>query len=82
MAGMHPGEIDRLVEFLRKVAAEENVAIVAMVEHVMRAVVGMAEKVIVLHQGSKICDAATEEALNDPQVIECYLGHSPEGESA
>jgi branched-chain amino acid transport system ATP-binding protein len=82
MAGMHPSEIDRLVEFLRTVASEENVAIVAMVEHVMRAVVGMAQKVVVLHQGAKICDAATEDALNDPQVIECYLGRPPEEESA
>jgi branched-chain amino acid transport system ATP-binding protein len=49
-----------------------------MVEHIMRAVVGMAEKVIVLHQGSKIVDAPTKEALEDPKVVEVYLGHSPE----
>jgi len=79
MAGMHPGDIDTMVTFLKKVAKEENIAIVAMVEHIMRAVVGMAEKVIVLHQGAKICDAETQEALQDPKVVECYLGHPPEG---
>jgi len=78
MAGMHPGEIDRLVELLGGIASEEEVAIVAMVEHVMRAVVGMAQKIVVLHQGEKICDAPAQEALNDPKVIECYLGHAPE----
>jgi len=78
MAGMHPNDIDRMVEFLKEVAEKENIAIVSMVEHIMRAVVGFAEKVIVLHQGEKICEAPTKDALEDPNVIECYLGHPPE----
>ena len=78
MAGMHPNDIDQMVAFIKQVAVEEKIAIVAMVEHIMRAVVGMAEKVIVLHQGSKIVDAPTKEALEDPKVVEVYLGHPPE----
>ena len=78
MAGMHPNDIDRMVAFIKQVAIEEKIAIIAMVEHIMRAVVGMAEKVIVLHQGSKIVDAPTKEALEDPKVVEVYLGHPPE----
>ncbi|MCF8120499.1 MAG: ABC transporter ATP-binding protein [Deltaproteobacteria bacterium] len=78
MAGMHPNDIDQMVSFIKRVAEEENIAIVAMVEHIMRAVVGLAEKVIVLHQGSKIVDAPTKEALEDPKVVEVYLGHAPE----
>lgn len=78
MAGMHPNDIDQMVDFIKQVAEEEKIAIVAMVEHIMRAVVGMAEKVIVLHQGSKIVDAPTKEALEDPKVVEVYLGHPPE----
>jgi len=78
MAGMHPNDIDRMVAFLKQIAEEEGIAIVAMVEHIMRAVVGMAEKVIVLHQGAKLVDAPTKEALEDPMVVEVYLGHSPE----
>lgn len=77
MAGMHPNDIDDMVAFIQKIAAEEEIAIVAMVEHIMRAVVGMAEKVIVLHQGAKIVDAPTKEALEDPKVVEVYLGHAP-----
>jgi branched-chain amino acid transport system ATP-binding protein len=80
MAGMHPNDIDRMVAFIKRVAIEDKIAIVAMVEHIMRAVVGMAEKVIVLHQGSKIVDAPTKEALEDPRVVEVYLGHPPKGE--
>jgi branched-chain amino acid transport system ATP-binding protein len=78
MAGMHPSDIDSMVAFLKKIAQDEGIAIVAMVEHIMRAVVGMAEKVIVLNQGEKIVDAPTKEALENPKVIEVYLGHPPE----
>jgi len=78
MAGMHPKDIDQMVDFIKRIAVEEKLAIVAMVEHIMRAVVGMANKVIVLHQGSKLVDAPTEEALNDPRVVEVYLGRPPE----
>jgi branched-chain amino acid transport system ATP-binding protein len=78
MAGMHPNDIDQMVSFIKRIAQEEKIAIVSMVEHIMRAVVGMAERVIVLHQGSKIVDAPTKEALEDPKVVEVYLGHPPE----
>jgi branched-chain amino acid transport system ATP-binding protein len=78
MAGMHPNDIDQMVSLIKTLAKEQNIAVVSMVEHIMRAVVGMAEKVIVLHQGAKIVDAPTQEALRDPKVIEVYLGHPPE----
>ncbi len=74
MAGMHPSDIDHMVAFLITVAKEEGIAIVAMVEHIMRAVVNMAETVIVLDHGEKIVDAPTNEALNDPRVVDVYLG--------
>ena len=74
MAGMHPRDIDKLVAFLRKVRDEEGIAIVAMVEHIMRAVVGMAERVMVMHQGRKLVDAPTAEALGDQRVVDIYLG--------
>jgi len=63
-----------MVGFIKKIAEEEKIAIVAMVEHIMRAVIGIAEKVIVLHQGAKLVDAPTKEALEDPKVVEVYLG--------
>jgi len=78
MAGMHPNDIDRMVEFLKKISKEENIAVVAMVEHIMRAVVGMAERVVVLHYGAKLVDAPTEEALKDKRVVEVYLGGQAE----
>lgn len=78
MAGMHPNDIDEMVNFIKEIAEDEQIAIVAMVEHIMRAVIGMAEKVIVLHQGAKLVDAPTREALEDPKVVKVYLGHPQE----
>ncbi|MFQ6065695.1 MAG: ABC transporter ATP-binding protein [bacterium] len=74
MAGMHPKDIDKMVRFLKKIKEEENIAIVSMVEHIMRAVTGFAERVVVMHRGIKLVDAPTAEALSDPRVIDVYLG--------
>ena len=43
---------------------QEKIAIVSMVEHVMRALVNFAERVMVMHQGKKLVDAPTQKALN------------------
>ncbi len=74
MAGMNPKDIDRIVEIINKIHEEEKISIVSMVEHIMRAVVNFAERVVVMNQGKKIADAPTQEALNDQKVIDVYLG--------
>ena len=74
MAGMHPKDLDEMVRFLKKIKEQENIAIVSMVEHIMRAVTGFAERVVVMHRGVKLVDAPTAEALSDPRVIDVYLG--------
>jgi branched-chain amino acid transport system ATP-binding protein len=76
MAGMNPKDIDEMVQFLLRLKEEEKMSIIAMVEHIMRAVAGLAERVMVMHQGAKLVDEATQEALTDPRVVEVYLGHS------
>jgi branched-chain amino acid transport system ATP-binding protein len=78
MAGMHPKDIDEMVKFLKMIKEKENIAVVSMVEHIMRAVAGLAERVMVMHQGAKLVDAPTKEALTDPRVVEVYLGHPPD----
>ncbi len=78
MAGMNPKDIDHMVQFIKRIKEEEEIAIVAMVEHIMRAVVGLAERVIVMNFGAKLVDAKTEKALADPRVVEVYLGHPPD----
>ena len=78
MAGMNPKDIDQMVAFIKKIRETEGIAIVAMVEHIMRAVAGLAERVIVMHQGALLVDEPTKEALTDPRVIEVYLGKPAE----
>lgn len=74
MAGMPPKEIDSLVEFLKGIQQKEGIAVIAMVEHIMRAVVNFADRVIVMYQGKKMLEAPTAQALRDPRVIDVYLG--------
>jgi branched-chain amino acid transport system ATP-binding protein len=76
MAGMNPRDIDDMVKFLKRIKEQEKIAIVSMVEHIMRAVTGLAERVMVMNQGAILVDARTEEALSDPRVVEVYLGHA------
>ena len=78
MAGMNPKDIDQMVDFIKRIREQEQIAIVSMVEHIMRAVAGLAERVVVLHQGAKLVDQPTREALTNPRVIEVYLGRAPE----
>ncbi len=74
MAGMHPSDIDKIIEILQKIRREEHVAVVSMVEHLMHAITRFAERVVVMHQGKKLIEGETTKVLNDPRVIEVYLG--------
>ncbi|WP_290899989.1 ABC transporter ATP-binding protein [Ferroglobus sp.] len=74
MAGMNPVDVDRIIELLKRIHQEEDIAIVSMVEHLMQAIVKFAERVIVMHQGKILVEGKPEEVLNHPKVIEVYLG--------
>jgi len=74
LAGMNPQDISRILSLIEKVKEEENIATIAMVEHLMHAITKFAERVMVMHQGSKLIEGPTIEVLNDPKVIEVYLG--------
>ncbi len=73
MAGLVPTEIDRMVEILRSINREMSVTIL-LIEHVMRAVMALAGRVLVLHHGTKIAQGTPEEVVRDPTVIKSYLG--------
>lgn len=74
MAGLTPSEIDRLAQLIRKISEERGIAAISLVEHRMRAVAKLAHRVVVMHQGRVIAEGPPEVALNDPVVIEVYLG--------
>ncbi|MEB2836022.1 MAG: ABC transporter ATP-binding protein [Desulfurococcales archaeon] len=73
LAGLTPAEIDSMLGLLRKVRDEKGVTIM-MVEHVMHAVMNIAERIMVLHFGRKIAEGPPEEIANNPDVIAVYLG--------
>lgn len=72
MAGLNPHEIDEALELLRDIRNSGRSLIV--VEHIMRAVMGISDRIIVLNYGSKIAEGRPEEVVKDRQVIEAYLG--------
>jgi branched-chain amino acid transport system ATP-binding protein len=73
MAGLRPTEVDEMVAVFRAINAETGLTIL-LIEHVMRAVMALAQHIVVLHHGEKICSGAPETVVRDPAVLECYLG--------
>jgi branched-chain amino acid transport system ATP-binding protein len=73
LAGLNPSEIRDMVPVIRKIA-DWGVTIL-MIEHVMQAVMSLAEQVLVLAEGRIIAEGSPQQVAADRQVIEAYLGH-------
>ena len=73
MAGLRPNEVEVMVELIRDFNRADGLTIV-VIEHVMRAVMSLAQQLVVLHHGELIARGAPEAVVRDPAVISCYLG--------
>ena len=72
MAGLNPAEIDQAVALVEKLS-QRGLTIV-IVEHVMRAIMAVARRIVVLDHGQKIAEGKPQEIVENPEVIRAYLG--------
>jgi branched-chain amino acid transport system ATP-binding protein len=72
LTGLTPTECDEAIELI-KLINKQGVTIL-IVEHVMRVIMGLCDRVIVLHHGEKICEGTPKQVVNDENVVKVYLG--------
>ncbi len=77
MAGLRPTECDQMVALFRELNRAEGLTIL-LIEHVMRAVMALAQRIVVLHHGEVIARGTPDEVVRNAAVLECYLGEETE----
>ncbi|MEA4898170.1 MAG: ABC transporter ATP-binding protein [Christensenellaceae bacterium] len=72
MAGLNPTESEKAIELVRQI--RQNGVTVIVIEHVMRAIMSLSDRIYVLNQGNLISTGTPKEVSEDPEVIKSYLG--------
>jgi branched-chain amino acid transport system ATP-binding protein len=72
MAGLTPREVEDLIALIKKINAKGMT--ILMIEHVMRGVMALSDRIIVIHHGVKIAEGSPDEVAKDERVIKVYLG--------
>lgn len=73
MAGLNDAELESSIEIIQMIHSQLNVTII-LVEHVMKAVISLAERTVVLDFGSVLTEGTPSDVMRHPAVIEAYLG--------
>lgn len=74
MAGLRPNEVDEVLDLIRSI--RDSGVTIFMIEHIMRAIMNLSDKITVIHFGKKIMEGTPEEVSKDERVIKAYLGES------
>ena len=72
MAGLRPTEVDEMVKIIKEL--RESGVTIFVIEHIMRAIMALSDRVAVLHFGKKIAEGTPKEVASDERVIKAYLG--------
>lgn len=73
LSGLSPTEIKRSLMTIRRINSDLGITVI-VIEHLMRELVGLVERMIILHYGEQVCIGPPDEVIHDKKVIEVYLG--------
>ena len=73
MAGLNHAEAEDAMQLIRQIKDDLNLTIL-MVEHIVKAIVGLSDRIVVLNMGEKIAEGLPQEIIHNPEVIDVYLG--------
>lgn len=73
LAGLNATEVDAALEVIQNVKKQYDLSII-IIEHVMKVLMRMSDRIVVLHEGRKLMEGVPQEVGRDPQVIAAYLG--------